>query len=154
MRPLIPLALVAMIAWSGAETASACSPPGDPVAWAKQQETAYLTDVTAIYIAVAEDVVGEVDSGVTFTIRRTENVWGSPGPAVLNLSHESGACSNYLALWLEDFTGRAFQDGEPVRVFVTPAAAANPTLLYIVPEGSIAEGMMTRWRALSAKADR
>ena len=137
------------MASSGTE-AFACSPPGDSAAWAEQQEAAYLADVTAIYVAVAEDVVGDVDSAVTFTIRRTATVWGSSGPAVLNLGHESGACSNYLALWLEDFSGRPFQDGEPVRVFVTPAAESDPTLLYIVPEGPIAEGMMTRWRALAA----
>lgn len=140
------LAIATMLMSSGAAAgAHACSPPGDPAEWADQQERIYLSEVTGIYVGTIQDLTGTVDSGAAFTVRRTSDIWGEPGADRLQLHYEAGACSNYLVLWLEDFTGQPLEDGVAVRVFVTPAAKLDPARLYVVPEGGIAEGMMDRW---------
>lgn len=136
--------------WAGG--ALACSPPpGDVRAFFEQQHRAYLEEVTSIYEARLANVVGHQDDPlVTFTVRKTGDLWGSAGPRSLNLQFENGHCSNYLIFQTDYPEGEGIADGMRVRVFVTPASSADSDLLYIVPEGPMADEMMSRWRAVRA----
>lgn len=141
------LAVFAATMWAGG--ALACSPPpGDVRAFLEQQERAYLEEVTSIYQGRLANVVGRQDDPlVTFTVRKTGDLWGSAGLQSLNLRFENGHCSNYLIFQTDYPEGKGIADGLRVRVFMTPASSADPALLYIVPEGPIADEMMSRWRA-------
>ena len=146
LRTLGPVVFAATM-WAGG--ALACSPPpGDFRAFEAREERAYLEQVTSIYQGRLANVVGrQDDSIVTFTIRKTGDLWGSAGRRSLNLRFENGQCSKYIIFQTDYPDGEGVADGLPVRVFVTPASTADPDLLYIVPEGPIADDMMSRWRA-------
>lgn len=147
------LAVFAATMWAGG--AVACSPPPREVRAFFEQQRAYLEEVTSIYRGRLANVVGQQDDPlVTFTVRKTGDLWGSAGPRSMNLSFENGHCSNYVIFQTDYPEGEGIADGMRVRVFVTPASSADPDLLYIVPEGPIADEMMSRWRAVRAGSGR
>ncbi len=132
----------------------ACSPPpGDIVSFFAAQEREYLEQVTSVYRGVLTDVSGQQDDPiVSFSIRKTGDLWGPPEQPPERLSFENGQCTNYRVLMTEYPDGEGFADGLPVRVFVTPASRVDPELLYIVPEGPVADDMMSRLQAIRSNA--
>lgn len=134
--------------WVGGSLA--CSPPpGDARVLSEWEELTYLEKVTSIYQGVMTDVVGRQDDPlINFTVRKTAEVWGTPGPRHWSLSFETGSCAKYFPFLIDWDEGQGPRNGMPVTIFVTPAARANPELLYIQPSGPQAEAMIGRWRAL------
>lgn len=156
MKPLLALGLTVFVATTWVSAAKACSPPpGDIAEYYARAERAYLEDVTSVYRGVLVDVVGNQDDlAVKFSVIKTGDLWGLGGESRLNLKFEQGTCSDYLIFKTEYPAGEGVADGLGVRVFVTPASRINPELLYIVPEGPVADGMMSRWRAVRASLAR
>ncbi|MFA4891861.1 hypothetical protein [Brevundimonas sp.] len=147
-RRTLGLGVFAAAMWVGG--AFACSPPpGDAKAFFEREERAYLEEVTSIYQGVMTDVVGRQDEPLTtFTVRKTAEVWGAPGPRHWPLRFETGSCAKYFPFLIDWEQGQGPRNGMPVTIFVTPAAKANPELLYIQPSGPDAEAMIGRWRDL------
>ena len=150
MKSLLALGLAAFASILWTNTATACSPPpGNVAEYYAREERAYLEDVSSVYSGVLENVIGRQDDPVvTFSILKTNDLWGAAGRRRLDLEFRAGHCSNYLIFTTEYSEGGGIADGLAVRVFVTPASRINPELLYIVPEGPLADGMMSRWRAV------
>ena len=156
MKPLFALGLIAFSANMWVNSATACSPPpGNIAEYYARAERAYFEDVTSVYRGVLANVVGKQDDPIVrFSVLRTDDLWGAPSPARLDLKFELGHCSNYLIFTTEYPEGEGIADGLNVRIFVTPASRINPELLYIVPEGPLADDMMSRWRAVRASLAR
>ena len=140
-------ALLASIGVAGwATSAAACSYESFAAEDRLQRE--YLVQVSSVYDGVITDMVGQRDDPVvSFTVRKTRDVWGSPGPEQWSLSYELGACVNYFFL-LEDYPeGQEPGNGMHVRVFLAPEAYSQPGLLFVTPIGRTTDVVTDRWRA-------
>ena len=143
--------LVGLIALLLTGTALACTPAPspDPFEAQRREQRMYLAEVTTIYTGVFERVVGRQDDPIiNFTIRKTADVWGEPGPIRWALRFETGSCAKYFPFLIDWDEGQGPRNGMAVTVFVTPAARGNPELMYIQPSGPYSETMLSQWRAL------
>ena len=117
------------------------------VADQERDQRRYLAEVTSIYDGVITEMDGRQDDPlVTFTVRKTGEVWGRPGPERWPLSYELGACVNYIFLMEDHPEGEAPGNGLRVRVFVAPEARSRPERLFITPIGPTTDVLMSRWR--------
>ena len=118
-------AVLIALAWTAATSAAAlaCTPPPgvDSAEWQSQRDAEHLAATTSVYFGALENIVEDPDGSlVTFSVRKTEDVWGEPGPANLDLEFIAGSCSWYLPFlegWPED---SAPGPGTVVAVFATP----------------------------------
>lgn len=134
-------------------TALACTPPPDigSYEWQRLRDAEHLAATTTVYFGVLENIVEHQNGfSVTFSVRKTDDVWGSPGPAMLDFEFTAGSCSWYLPFMNGWPDADAPAAGTEVAVFATPASLADTGQIYLVA-GPEFEAYMAELRGLHSQ---
>ena len=117
-------------------------------------ELAYLTEVTAVYRAVAEDFSpldpSYPSDDFTVRLRPVEAVWGDLPAEPIALEYTAGACTEWH-LWGLGNDGESIE-GRRYLVFSGPQSERDRSYLKIVPDDAeLGPSMLSLWREIRSQ---